>query len=123
VALAVPAVVMATVLNFLWGYCVAMVAFWTTKNGAINRVYWSVAMFLGGRIAPLAVLPPALQAAARYLPFQTMFAFPIEVAMGRRTGDQILHNYLLQLAWIAIGLVVWRLAWRAGLKRYSAVGA
>src|SRR5439155_25401932 len=53
VARAVPALVMAMVLNFLSGYCVAMVAFWTTKNGAINRVYWSVAMFLGGRIAPL----------------------------------------------------------------------
>src|SRR5437762_3362228 len=38
VALAVPAVALAAVLNFLWGYCVAMVAFWTTKNGAINRV-------------------------------------------------------------------------------------
>jgi len=123
VACAIPALVMAMVLNFLSGYCVAMVAFWTTKNGAINRVYWSIAMFLGGRIAPLAVLPPVLQAAARYLPFQTMFAFPIEVAMGRQTGNQIIANYLLQLIWIAVGLVVWRLVWRAGLKRYSAVGA
>ena len=119
----IPALAMAMVLNFLSGYCVAMVAFWTTKNGAINRVYWSVAMFLGGRIAPLAVLPPALRAAAHYLPFQTMFAFPIEVAMSRQSGDQILRNYMLQLAWIAIGLVAWRLIWRAGLRRYSAVGA
>ena len=69
-------------------------------------------------------LPTAgLQAAARYLPFQTMFAFPIEVAMGRQIGNQILANYLLQIIWIAVGLVVWRLVWRAGLKRYSAVGA
>ena len=65
IALSVPAVLMAAVLTFVWGYCVAMVAFWTTKNGAINRVYWSIAMFLGGRIAPLAVLPPVIQATAR----------------------------------------------------------
>src|SRR5205823_354951 len=123
VALAVPAVALAAVLNFLCGYCVAMVAFWTTKNSAINRVYWSIAMFLGGRIAPLAVLPPAIRAAARLFPFQAMYAFPIEVAMDRQSSTQILENFLLQVAWIALGLVVWRVVWRAGLKRYSAVGA
>jgi ABC-2 type transport system permease protein len=123
VALAVPAVLMASALNFLWGYCVAMIAFWTQKNNAINQLYWSLAWFLGGRIAPLAVLPPAFRAVAAWLPFQTMYAFPIEVVMGREAPGTILHNFALQVTWILVGLAAWRLAWRAGLRQYSAVGA
>jgi ABC-2 type transport system permease protein len=123
VALAVPAVAGAAFLNFLGGYCVAMIAFWTQKNNAINQLYWSLAWFLGGRIAPLAVMPPFIRAAAAWLPFQTMYSFPIEAAMGRQSLDTVLHNYALQVVWILLGLVAWRLIWRAGLRQYSAVGA
>jgi ABC-2 type transport system permease protein len=122
-AMSVPAVLMAAVLTFVWGYCVAMVAFWTQKNNAINQLYWSLAFFFGGRIAPLAVLPPALRAVAAVLPFRTMFAFPIELAMGRVGMEAALRSFGLQILWIGVGLTVWRLIWRAGLRQYSAVGA
>lgn len=122
-ALAVPATALAAGLTFIWGYALAMIAFWTQKNSAINQLYWSLAWFLGGRIAPLAVLPAGLRAAAYWLPFHTMFAFPIETAMGRQPPETIAINFALQIFWLVAGIIVWRLAWRAGIRQYSAVGA
>jgi ABC-2 type transport system permease protein len=122
-ALALPAVLLAAALNFVWGYCVAMIAFWTTKATAINSLYWTGGMLLGGRLAPLAVLPPALGALAQVLPFQVMFGFPVEVAMGRLGPDLLLRYFGLQIAWLLAGLVTWRLIWNAGIRQYSAVGA
>jgi ABC-2 type transport system permease protein len=123
IALAVPAVILSATLTFSWGYCVAMVAFWTTKNNAINQFYWTLAWFLGGRIAPLAVLPPALRAAAAVLPFAMMFAFPIEVALGQLAGAELARGFALQLFWVVAGIAAFRLVWNAGLRQYSAVGA
>lgn len=123
IALSVPAVGLAAALNFVWGYCIAMVAFWTTKNSAINHLYWFSAWSLGGRIAPLPVLPPFIQRLAAVLPFPLMFSFPIQLAMGRVAPEQVGLGFALQFAWLAVGLVLWKVVWRVGLRNYSAVGA
>jgi len=123
VALTVPSLLLAAFVRFIWNYCVAVVAFWTTKVDAINQVYWSLDQFLGGRLAPLALMPAFIQAAARYSPFRSMTVFPVELALGRLNGQQIAEGMISQVVWLVIGYVLFRLLWQAGVKRYSAVGA
>jgi ABC-2 type transport system permease protein len=122
-ALSLPALILAGILRYLWQYSLAVIAFWTTRVDAINQLYFTLDSFLAGRIAPLSLLPGWLGAAALYSPFRGMGSFPVELALGRVAPAQILPGFGLQLLWLGIGVVVFRLLWSGGIKQYSAVGA
>jgi ABC-2 type transport system permease protein len=51
-----------------------------------------------------------------------MIGFPIEVLLGRLSSEEMLLGFVLQSGWllVAAGLAWW--LWRAGLKRYFAIG-
>jgi len=119
----VPALVLAMTLRFLIEWTLAGAAFWITRTGALNQAYTVVLLFLAGLIAPLSLLPPAIQLIASILPFRWMVAFPVEVALGRTTAPDVLLGLAAQVAWIGIAAVILRLVWAAGTRRYSAVGA
>ncbi len=119
----VPAVVLGFALRFLFEWTLAMSAFWTTRINAINQTYFVTLLFLSGRIAPLDILPPIIQSIAAVLPFRWMLAFPVELLLGRLTPRDIAVGFAVQAAWTIVALVLLRLVWRAGVRRYSGVGA
>ncbi len=118
-----PALLLAMALRFLLEWVLALSAFWLTKLSALNNLYFSLFLFLGGAFAPLAVLPGPVRTLALASPFPWMLAFPVEVAMGRRTGVDVFVGYAVQLGWLAVALVLLRLVWRRAVRSYSAVGA
>ncbi len=119
----VPALVLAFLLRFLVDWTVALAAFWTTRVTAINQIHFMAVLFFSGQIAPLAVLPRPLQVAATVLPFRWTIGFPVELALGRLTPAQILSGFGAQAGWLLAAAAILRFAWRASVKRYSAVGA
>ena len=119
----IPALVLAMALRFVLEWCVGILAFWVTKMGAVSQAYWVVTLFLSGQIAPLALLPPVIQTLASVLPFRWMVSFPVELGLGRLTLEQTLTGYGAQVLWIGIALIILRISWRAGVRRYAAVGA
>jgi ABC-2 type transport system permease protein len=118
-----PAVALAAALAFVWGFCVALIAFWTTNIRAINQLYWTAMTFLAGRMAPLALLPPALQVLAACTPFRWMISFPVELALGRVPMGQVPAGIAWQVFWLVVGLGLFRWIWARGVRAYSAVGA
>lgn len=121
--LSVPALLLAAVMRYIWQYALATTAFWTTRVEAMNQLYFTTDAFLSGRIAPLALLPGVLGAAAYYSPFWAMGAFPVELALGRLAPDRILLGFGLQIVWLIAAVAVLRGLWAAGIRQYSAVGA
>jgi ABC-2 type transport system permease protein len=119
----VPALVLAMALRFALEWTLALAAFWVTRTSAINESYFVVMLFLSGQVAPLTLFPPLIQTIAYLLPFRWIISFPIETALGRLGPTDILVGYAAQLGWIAIALVILRVGWREGVRRYSAVGA
>jgi ABC-2 type transport system permease protein len=119
----IPVVVLAAALQFTLGYCVALLAFWTTKIRAMNELYWTTMAFLAGRMAPLALLPPVLQTLAAWLPFRWMVSFPVELALGRVPEAEIPLGLAWQTAWLAAAILLFRLIWSRGIRQFSAVGA
>lgn len=119
----VPALVLAMTLRFILEWTLALAAFWLTRTAALNNAYYLLILFLSGQIAPLSLLPPFIQTIAAVLPFRWMVSFPVELALGRLTATEVAIGYAAQVGWIAVALVLLRLAWRAGVRRYSAVGA
>jgi ABC-2 type transport system permease protein len=117
------ALLLAFALRWLLEYSLALAAFWTTRVGAVNNIYYAAYFFLAGIVAPTDVLPPTIQQITALFPFRYTIAFPIEVLLGRVEGDALLLGLLAQVGWIGFAFVAFRLIWRAGLRRYSAVGA
>ncbi len=123
ILLFIPAIFLAFLLRFLVEWSLAQAAFWTTRVGAINQVYFVLLLFLSGQIAPLTLFPRPIQVLAAVLPFQWMVGFPVELVLGRLTPLQALTGIGAQVIWLGISLVLVRVVWRAGVRIYSAVGA
>jgi ABC-2 type transport system permease protein len=113
---------LAAALSFLLGWMISLSAFWIIRVNAFARLYLLMAMFFAGRIAPLTLLPEALQSVAAVLPFRWMVAFPVELGMGRLTPSQAFLGIGAQIGWLIVAFAACRVLWREGVRRYDAVG-
>jgi ABC-2 type transport system permease protein len=120
---AVPALMLAAVLHFLFVWTLAMAAFWTERVHAVVAFGTVLIFLLGGSAAPNAVLPDPLRTIAQVLPFRSMLGFPAELATGTLTSADAAAGYAVSVFWTAVlgGCAVG--AWRLGVRRYSTVGA
>lgn len=114
--------VLAGLLQFLIAYAVAMLAFWILEITTIVFIIYSLEYFLSGRVFPLDMLPAWVQPAVKWSPFTYEMYFPVQVFMGRVTGSALSEGILIQAAWVIILYAIATVMWRAGLKRYQAVG-
>jgi ABC-2 type transport system permease protein len=121
-ALGLLALLMAAGLNFLLGYTVGLVAFWTTRTDGLAELYFGVSLFLGGRFAPLSILPPLLRQLADALPFKWVIWFPTEILSGRLAVPVVARGLLWQGLWLAAVSLAFRWFWAVSLRRYAAVG-
>ena len=119
VLLALPAVACAAVLRFLFTWTLALAAFWTERVHAIVTFGHVLILLLGGSAAPVGLLPEPWHSVAAALPFYPMLGLPADVA----TGVVNSTAYAGALGWIAVTAVLAVVAWRAGVRRYTAVGA
>ncbi len=118
----VPALALAWALRFFWGYWLALLAFWATRADALLAVQDTLIFLLAGQVAPVALLPGALETAATALPFRYMVGFPVEVLTGQLDRAGLLSGFAWQVGWLAVALGLYTLMWRKGLRRYEAIG-
>jgi ABC-2 type transport system permease protein len=123
VATFVPALLLGFALRFTLEWTLALAAFWVTRISALSQMYFVALLFLSGQITPVSLLPVPLQYLANVSPFRWMIGFPVELLLGRLSPGATLAGLAAQCVWLAIGVVALLLTWRAGIRRYGAVGA
>lgn len=123
VLMAVPAIVLGFAISFLLGAVITCVAFWTTRVYSIAEFYWAFVILFSGQFVPLDLMPPFIQQIAQFLPFQLLKYFPIQLILGKLPPEIILRDFAMGVGWLVIAIVLFQSVWRAGLKRFSAVGA
>jgi viologen exporter family transport system permease protein len=101
---------------------IGMLNFWTTRGAAVFDLYMATEMLLSGRLVPLQLMPGWVQTLANFLPFKWTFYFPIQSLVGDLSTQSLLLGLGAQALWVGIGLVLFHFAWRAAVKRFSAVG-
>ena len=121
VLLAVVAIQAAFVLRFLLQTSVAMLCFWSERAAALDRLLLIPYLFLSGLVAPLESFPPALRQLALCTPFPAMVSFPARLLAGETVDVGAGFGNLA--LWCALLFPITRLLWRAGVRRYSAMGA
>jgi ABC-2 type transport system permease protein len=123
ILLAVPAVILGFAINFLFSSAITCLAFWTTRIYSLMEFYGALRILFAGQFVPLVLMPPLIQQMAKFLPFQLYLYFPIRVALGQITPAQALVNFAWGMVWLLVAAACFWAVWRAGVKRFSAVGA
>jgi ABC-2 type transport system permease protein len=120
-ALVVPSIALAWLSTFACLFAIGSLAFFLTQTMAIANLYFALFSLFSGYLLPLPLLGPIAGIAA-WLPFRFMLSAPVELLT--RPAD---HHHLAvllggQLAWTAILLGLAASVWRAGVRRFEAVG-
>ena len=123
ILISIPAMIIGFFVGFLLSACITALAFWTTRVYSIYEFYYAFMLLFSGQFVPLTLMPPVIQEIARYLPFQLLIYFPIELILGNLTQAQIIQGFVSGAIWLAVSILAFNAIWRNGVRRYSAVGA
>lgn len=116
------ALVLGYLVCFLLKLSVGFTSFWLTDVNGVSNLFEIVVYLLGGVLIPIELLPEVLVGAARQLPFQYIYAFPLSVMLDRVPDDALFGALMAQLTWVVVLSGLAYVLWRAGLRRYEAVG-
>jgi ABC-2 type transport system permease protein len=103
-------------------YLVGACGFWLVETRGIALLYMVVSGFLAGLFVPIALFPGWLHAVATATPFPSMLMYPIDVLSGRVDVVEGIGLVAVQVAWLALVLLVGQVATRAGRRRLEVQG-
>ncbi len=115
-------VLLGHLVSFWVAYALACLAFWLQEVQSVFSVYYAPMLLLSGWVAPIGLMPGWLQALAVVMPFRYTTAVPVEIAVGKLTGEAMLFQMGIQLLWIGVASVLATILWRLGIRQYSGVG-
>ncbi|GHO89268.1 ABC-2 family transporter protein [Dictyobacter formicarum] len=122
ILLAIPALLLAATLRFLFTYLLSLSAFWTEQAHGVVGFGETLLFLLGGSAIPIPLFPVSLRSLGEALPFRAMLGFPAEIVSDHLASQSLLLGYGWQLIWILVFLLAVILAWQAGVRRYTAIG-
>lgn len=112
----------AYLVRSLMLWVLGMVTFWTTRVSALYEAYFMAELLLSGRLVPMTLMPGWVQGVSWLLPFRWTFGFPITALVGPVTSQELLVGVLAQTGWVLVGVVLVKVVWRRGVRKFSAVG-
>jgi ABC-2 type transport system permease protein len=89
---------------------------------SVFALYYVPMLLLSGWVAPISLTPPWIQALAMVMPFRYTTAVPVEIALGKLSGDAMFAQLLGQALWVAAAILLGVVLWRRGLRVYAGVG-
>jgi ABC-2 type transport system permease protein len=120
--LTVISTVMAAFIQFFITYSLAMFAFWILEISTIVFIVYSFEYFLGGQMFPIDIMPAAVQAVMKWLPFYYELFFPVAIFLGRFSGTELARGLAIQTGWLLLAWAWANFMWKRGLGHYQAVG-
>jgi ABC-2 type transport system permease protein len=113
---------MAALIQFFITYSLAMMAFWILEISTIVFIVYSFEYFLGGQMFPIDIMPSAIYAVMKWLPFYYELFAPIAIFLGRLQGAALAQALAIQTGWLLLTWMWARFMWQRGLGHYQAVG-
>ncbi|MEM7452809.1 MAG: ABC-2 family transporter protein [Planctomycetota bacterium] len=117
---------LSLVLSFLLGYfleaCIGLISFWFLEVTSLAFIYMLLNFFLSGHMFPLELLPDGVESAVGFLPFKFLAYFPAAVFLGKVSGPEMYQGLAVELFWVIFFIVLSRVLWWRGVKRYSGFG-
>lgn len=113
---------LALIIRFLIMLTIGGLAFWFNRVHGFNAAIFSIGGLFSGEMIPSDLLPEKLQLVGNLLPFKYSTFVPAKYLSGNASGENLLANFLMQIFWIIIWLLIVKVIWQKGLKRYESAG-
>lgn len=114
--------VLAFAISFLMSFCIGLIAFWFDEVKSVIEFTDLFYFFLSGQLFPLVALPKLAQEISKVLPFRYMLSLPIEILQKTLTQNELVFALIMQFGWLVTFIVLYKLLWIKGVRRYSAFG-
>lgn len=113
---------LALALSFAFKTSLGLIAFWTTDTHGLFGYVEILIFVFAGYIMPLSFLPPLLRQISYSLPFSYMIYFPIMAVQGNMVFMDILKTIFIQSIWLIILVIVYKILWHRGVRKFTAIG-
>ncbi len=118
--------ILSLIFSFLLGFyleaCMGLVGFWWLEISSLLFVYMLFSFFLSGHMFPLVMLPEPWRTLVDLTPLQYLAYFPAAVLLGKIQGWELAIGLAMQVEWVVLFVIVSRVLFDRGTKRYSAFG-
>ena len=122
VAVGVPAMFMAALIQFTIAYIFGLLTFWFLEIQSFIILSLAVETILGGQIFPLDLMPAWFFRLSQWLPYYYQMYFPTAIFTGRLDYASGLNGLALQAFWVIALVAFAQFLWSRGLRRHTAVG-
>lgn len=113
---------MAYILAFAVDLSIGLLAFWIEDAMELQSYRFLLQEVASGVLIPFAFMPSAIRTAFSFLPFRYTISAPVEILLGQVQGRETLYLLVIQAAWTISMVVVMRILWVYGLRRYAIPG-
>lgn len=117
--------IVAFVINYLWGYLFGLSSFWTKRTHGLKLVSFSLFLIATGFSFPLDILPHKLQVISSYLFFEHVMYAPIKYFTGDFALGNITDAYLnlaIGVMWAVVLWVLCKYLQKKAYDKYQGVG-
>jgi ABC-2 type transport system permease protein len=113
---------LAFLIGFHFEACIGAIGFWLLEVSSLLYIINTLNYFISGHMFPIDLLGEPAATVLKSLPTKYLAYFPAAVFLGKIQGHALVTGLLGAVGW-AVGLMlVSRLLYRVGLRRYSAYG-
>lgn len=120
---------LSLIFSFLLGFylesCIGFIGFWFLDVTSLTFIFMLMIFLLSGHMFPLELLPSEpvnIRGMVEFLPFKYLAYFPAAVFLGKIEGEAMYRGLFVEIAWVGLFIVLSRILWHQGVKRYSGFG-
>jgi ABC-2 type transport system permease protein len=114
--------VMAFLMGFFMEATLGMIGFWFLEVSSLLFVYMLFTFFLSGHMFPIDMLPGYWKTVVASTPVPYLAYFPAAVFLGKIQGPELAQGLIVEALWVAFFIVLSRVVFHLGIRRYSGFG-
>jgi ABC-2 type transport system permease protein len=116
------ALIMSFLIGFFMEAAIGMIGFWFLEVSSLLFVFMLFSFFLSGHMFPLTLLPDDIARLVNFLPFKYLAFFPAAVFLGKIPEEELALELAIEAGWLVFFVVICRVAFARGVRRYSGFG-
>jgi ABC-2 type transport system permease protein len=109
-------------IGFFLEATIGMIGFWFLEVSSLLFIYMLFSFFLSGHMFPLTLLPENVEWFVQLLPLKYLAFFPAAIFLGKIPEDELLMEMVIEAGWLCFFIATCRIAYHAGVRRYSGFG-
>lgn len=110
------------VLNFMFSFCVGLSSCWIKEYKGLGRLKRGIVRVLSGRYMPLSLFPEPILSVLNILPFSYLAFAPANIFLGKMDYLGCINVIIIELVWILVFYVLYRIIWKYARKQITGVG-